>query len=160
MKSGGHATNPGFSSTHGVQISLTRFNTVKVNTKAQTVEIGPGLTWDDIYQRLDPYGVTVIGGRVPGVGVGGFILGGGEGCLSASRYALSISIWILSGYSFKSNQYGLGFDNVVAYELVLPNGTVTTVTEDDQDLWFSLRVSGDYISHWFPWLNHFAGRWE
>jgi hypothetical protein len=63
--------------------------------------------------------------------------------MTASRYALSIFIWILSGYSFKSNEYGLAIDNVVAYELVLPNGTVTTVTVDDHDLWFALRVSGD-----------------
>ena len=60
--------------------------------------------------------------------------------MPASSYALSIFIWIHSGYSFKSNQYGLAIDNVVAYELVLPNGTVTTVTTDDHDLWFSLRV--------------------
>ena len=78
MKSGGHATNPGFSSTPGVQISLSRFNTFKVNTEAQTVELGPSLTWDDVYERLDPYGVSVIGGRIPGVGVGGLTLGGGE----------------------------------------------------------------------------------
>ena len=48
----------------------------------------------------------------------------------------------LSGYSFKSNEYGLAIDNVVAYDLVLPNGTATTITEDDDDLWFALRVSG------------------
>ena len=78
VKSGGHAINRGFSSTRGVQISLARFNTFKVNTEAQTVELGPSLTWDDVYERLDPHGVTVIGGRIPGVGVGGLILGGGE----------------------------------------------------------------------------------
>jgi hypothetical protein len=40
-----------------------------------------------------------------------------------------------------SNQYGLTIDNMVAYELVLPNGTITTVTESNEDLWFALRVS-------------------
>ena len=77
--------------------------------------------------------------------------------MSASCYALSIFILILSGYSFESNQYGLAIDNVVAYELVLPNGTVTAVTEDDHDLWFSLRVRRKDISHWFSWLKHFQG---
>ena len=77
--------------------------------------------------------------------------------MPASCCALSIFI---SGYSFKSNQYGLAIDNVVGFELVLPNGTVTTVTADDHDLWFALRVSGDDISHWFASLKHFAGRWE
>ena len=48
---------------------------------------------------------------------------------------------ILSGYSYKTSQYGLGLDNVVGYELVLPNGTVINVTSKDEDLWFGLRVS-------------------
>lgn len=48
---------------------------------------------------------------------------------------------MLSGYSFKSNQYGLTVDNVVGYELVLPNGTAINVTSKDDDLWFGLRVS-------------------
>ncbi|KAH9033365.1 FAD-binding domain-containing protein [Lactarius pseudohatsudake] len=123
VKSGGHIGNRGFSSTRGVQISLARFNTFNVNTQAQTVELGPGLTWGDVYERLDPYGVTVIGGRYPGVGVGGLTLGG--------------------GYSFRTNEHGLAIDNVVAFELVLPNGTVTTVTAEDHDLWFALRGGGN-----------------
>ena len=46
------------------------------------------------------------------------------------------------GYSWLSNQYGLTIDNIVAYELVLPSGTITTVTEtSNPDLWFGLRVS-------------------
>jgi hypothetical protein len=49
---------------------------------------------------------------------------------------------MLSGFSYKSNQYGLSVDNVAGYELVLPNGTVTNVTSNDDDLWFGLRVSG------------------
>ena len=89
MKSGGHATNPGFSSTRGVQISLARFDTFKVNTEAQTVDIGPSLTWGNVYERLDSHGVTVIGGRSPGVGVGGLILGGGEWCLLLTAHCRS-----------------------------------------------------------------------
>jgi FAD/FMN-containing dehydrogenase len=77
VKSGGHASNRGFSSTCGVQISLARFDTFNVNPEAQTVDLGPSLLWDDVYDRLNQYGVTVIGGRIPGVGVGGLILGGG-----------------------------------------------------------------------------------
>ena len=46
-----------------------------------------------------------------------------------------------SGYSYKSNQYGLALDNVVGYGLVLPNGTARYITSKDEDLWFGLRVS-------------------
>jgi FAD/FMN-containing dehydrogenase len=78
VKSGGHIRNPGFSSTNGVEIAMTRFNETKVNSEAGTVDIGSGLTWDQVYVALGPSGVNVIGGRVPGVGVAGLTLGGGE----------------------------------------------------------------------------------
>ncbi|KAI0057266.1 FAD-binding domain-containing protein [Artomyces pyxidatus] len=119
VKGGGHNTNPGFSSTQGVHISMTRFSDVIVDASSETVVVGSGLIWDDVYDALTPTGVNVVGGRVPGVGVAGLTLGG--------------------GYSWKSSQYGLAIDNVQAYELVLPSGVVTTVTEADTDLWFGLR---------------------
>ena len=53
------------------------------------------------------------------------------------------------GYSWKTSQYGLTIDNIAAYELVLPNGTVTTVTEKDNDLWFALRGGGNNFVRWF-----------
>ena len=48
---------------------------------------------------------------------------------------------MFSGYSFKTSQYGLVVDNIARFELVLPNGTITSVTSKDEDLWFGLRVS-------------------
>jgi len=77
VKGGGHSTNPGFSSTPGVQIALSRLNSTTVNVKDGTVEIGPGLTWDQVYEALGSTGVNVVGGRVTGVGVAGLTLGGG-----------------------------------------------------------------------------------
>jgi hypothetical protein len=32
----------------------------------------------------------------------------------------------------------------MAFELVLPNGTIATITAEDHDLWFALRVT----THW------------
>ncbi|KAI0271875.1 FAD-binding domain-containing protein [Russula aff. rugulosa BPL654] len=119
VKGGGHIRNPGFSSTNGVEIAMTRFNQTKVDSSSGTVEVGPGLTWDQVYVALGPSGVNVLGGRVPGVGVAGLTLGG--------------------GYSFLSSQYGLSVDNIAGYELVLPNGTIVDVTSKDEDLYFGLR---------------------
>jgi FAD/FMN-containing dehydrogenase len=78
VKGGGHITNPGFSSTSGVEIAMTRFNEIKVNSTCGTVEVGAGLTWDKVYEVLQPTGVSVVGGRILGVGVSGLTLGGGE----------------------------------------------------------------------------------
>jgi len=57
---------------------MTRFNEIKVDTAAATVEVGAGLTWDQVYPELEPYGVNVVGGRLPRVGVAGSTLGGGK----------------------------------------------------------------------------------
>ena len=43
------------------------------------------------------------------------------------------------GYSWKTSQYGLTSDNIAAFELVLPNGTISMVTSDNDDLYFALR---------------------
>ena len=51
------------------------------------------------------------------------------------------------GLSWKTNQYGLAIDNVKAFELVLPNGSVVTATEaSHEDLFFGLKVSLFVIS--------------
>ena len=77
VKSGGHTYNPGFSSTPSVQIAMARFKDIKVDPAAATVEVGAGLTWDQVYAALEPYNATVVGGRTPGIGVAGLTLGGG-----------------------------------------------------------------------------------
>ncbi|CAF2665285.1 unnamed protein product [Rotaria sp. Silwood2] len=76
---------------------MRRFRQVTYHANSQTVDLGPGLVWDEVYQALDPLNVTVVGGRLPGVGIAGLILGG--------------------GYSWKSSQYGLSIDNVLEYEV-------------------------------------------
>ncbi|QRV98417.1 FAD-binding domain protein [Ceratobasidium sp. AG-Ba] len=127
IRSGGHATNPGFSSTPGVQIALFKLNevtyhpaTVAADGSVGTVDIGSGLVWDDVYKTLQSQNVNVVGGRVTGVGVGGFILGG--------------------GYSWLSNQYGLTIDTVTAFEVVLPSGIITTASATtNPDLFWGLK---------------------
>ncbi|KAK7045244.1 FAD-binding PCMH-type domain-containing protein [Favolaschia claudopus] len=120
VKGGGHTANPGFSSTKGVQISMARFSGVTYDEASGTATIGAGLIWDDVYAALEPHGVNVVGGRVSGVGVAGFTLGG--------------------GYSWKTNQFGLTIDTLTEYELVKPNGDIVSVTEaSDADLFFALK---------------------
>ncbi|KAH9479669.1 putative FAD-linked oxidoreductase [Psilocybe cubensis] len=120
VKGGGHASNPGYSSTEGVMIAMFRFSEVTYDAASQTAVIGAGLIWDDVYAALEPFNVNVVGGRVTGVGVAGFILGG--------------------GYSWKTNQYGLTIDTVTAFELVKPNGNIVTVTQtSDPNLFFGLK---------------------
>ena len=57
---------------------MSQFKEVTYHPENQTVDIGAGLLWDDVYAALEPHGVNVVGGRVSGVGVAGLSLGGGE----------------------------------------------------------------------------------
>ena len=75
---GGHALSPYLSSTKGVHISTSAFKSIQYDEKSQMVNVGAGLKWDELYVALEQHGVNVPGGRIPGVGVGGFILGGGR----------------------------------------------------------------------------------
>ncbi|KZT71943.1 FAD-binding domain-containing protein [Daedalea quercina L-15889] len=120
IKGGGHIMNPNYSSTTGVQITMSRFTSIEYDASTSSVAVGVGNVWDDVYEALMPYNVNVVGGRVSGIGVAGYTLGG--------------------GYSYLTNQYGLTIDNVLAFELVLPNGTVINVTDAAYpDLFFALK---------------------
>jgi hypothetical protein len=57
---------------------MARFRDLVLNEEEGTVEFGAGLTWTDLFSYLVPKGLNVVGGRVHGVGVAGFILGGGR----------------------------------------------------------------------------------
>jgi FAD/FMN-containing dehydrogenase len=125
---------------------MAHFRDIVLNEEEETVEIGAGLTWTDVYSYLVPKGLNVVGGRIDGVGVGGVILGGGTH--SSNFAAAQCRYTHVPGYSWKSNQYGLTIDTVAAFELVLPNGTVKKVTEKDEDLWFALRVRPNSVSEY------------
>ena len=128
---------------------MVRFNTVTIDHYASTVAVGAGLLWDDVYKALDGTGLNVVGGRVPGIGVGGLTLGGG----GYSPYRLTtftVAHRCAKGYSWMTSQYGLALDNVVTYELVLPDGTVRNVTCEDEDLFFGLRVCATLSLKFMP----------
>lgn len=59
VRSGGHASNPGFSSTTGVHIALTRMNQVVLSADKSSVEIGMGMVvtnhFIDIYAALTAF---------------------------------------------------------------------------------------------------------
>jgi FAD/FMN-containing dehydrogenase len=78
VRSGGHSPNPDFSSigSNGVLISTSNLNAITVSPDNSVASIGPGQRWGAVYEALDPYGVSVVGGRIPEVGVAGLILGG------------------------------------------------------------------------------------
>ncbi|KAL6231510.1 hypothetical protein BDW75DRAFT_233559 [Aspergillus navahoensis] len=99
IRSGGHLQNPGFNSNDGgVVISFCKgdFTQLVLSEDKKTVDIGVGLRWVDVYEKLDEHGLNVAGGREPRVGVAGLLLGG--------------------GLSYQCNEVGVGCMGVVDYE--------------------------------------------
>lgn len=113
---------PTFSSTTGIQIYMTRFSKVRYDAETKTASVGAGCLWDQVYSILAPTGRNVVGGASgDGVGVAGWLLGG--------------------GYSLKSNRYGLGIDHVVSYEILTPDGQHRLVdAKNKPELFQALRV--------------------
>jgi FAD/FMN-containing dehydrogenase len=78
VRGGGHNANPGFSSVDasGLLIDTGALNSINLSKDKKTASLGPGATWDQVYEKLEKEQLTVAGGRVKDVGVGGLLLGG------------------------------------------------------------------------------------
>lgn len=69
VRSGGHTNWAGASNiADGVVIDLRGLNSIDIHRETSTVSVGAGATWDDVYAKLDPLGLSVNGGRAAGVG--------------------------------------------------------------------------------------------
>ncbi|KAG4220785.1 hypothetical protein PC116_g30736 [Phytophthora cactorum] len=121
IRSGGHSVVPGAANINrGVLIDLVHFNSVEYDAEKKVVTVGSGLRWKEVYTALDQYNVTVAGGRVLDVGVGGLTLGG--------------------GLSYLTDLYGLVCDNVVNYEIVTSTGAIVNANaESNPDLFWALK---------------------
>lgn len=64
VQSGGHTSNPGFSSTKGVHVSLSKLNEVTLSSDGTTARVGAGNRWSNVYKKLEGSGRNVVGGRV------------------------------------------------------------------------------------------------
>ncbi|KAJ5645933.1 hypothetical protein N7490_002305 [Penicillium lividum] len=123
VRGGGHMNYPGANNIDaGVLIAMSNMNTV--NVKSDTVDVGPGLTWYDVYSALESHGRVCIGGRLKTIGVPGLSL--------------------IGGFHYFNNKYGYAMDNIVNYDVVLGNGTQVTVNQTSHpDLFWALKGGGN-----------------
>ena len=79
MRGGGHMpiSDAANINSTGVQISSTNLNILALSEDKQTMSIGPAFRWGDVFEFMDGSNLTVVGGRLPPVGVPGLLLGGG-----------------------------------------------------------------------------------
>jgi FAD/FMN-containing dehydrogenase len=122
VRSGGHMQWTGANNIQGgVTIDLQYLNWTKFGKDTDTVDIGPGARWKEVYTELLKHGRVVAGGRNGKVGVGGLLLGGGKTFFTGSR--------------------GFACDDVLSYEVVLADGRIVTAdaNNDYRDLYLALK---------------------
>lgn len=123
IRSGGHTQYAGANNIDdGVTLDLGLLNGVQFNETDETVDLGPGGRWAHVYGQLAKYGRAVSGGRDGNVGVGGIILGG--------------------GYTFFAARRGFACDDVVAFDVVLADGTIVTADASNHEGLFRALKGG------------------
>jgi hypothetical protein len=128
-KSGGHGAAGYCLNSDGIVLALTNLDYIRPHDGGAQLTVGMGTRWIRLYQYLQEKlsDRVAIGGGCAGVGLGGFLLGG--------------------GYSFVSRSYGLACDNVTRMEFVSADGDVhrlneTLTNRDERDLFWALRGGG------------------
>ena len=107
----------------GLVIDLSLMRRVDVDGDARIAQSQGGATWLDFDSATQAFGLVTPGGVVGSTGVAGLTLGGGIGHLTA--------------------QHGLTCDNLVAAEVVTPDGTVVRAgADEDAELLWGLRGGG------------------
>ncbi|GAP85000.1 putative berberine family protein [Rosellinia necatrix] len=99
----------------GILLDLGRMNNVDLDVPSNTVTIGAGCRWSEVYLSLidgKHDGLIINGGRCPDMGVSGYILGGGLGPFTRS--------------------FGMGCDTLKEVSIVTAQGELCTVKDSDQ----------------------------
>ncbi|KAI1867684.1 uncharacterized protein JN550_006825 [Neoarthrinium moseri] len=105
VRSGGHTIWSGAANIDGgITVDLRAMNTLELSEDKTVAYVGVGGIWSEIYAQLVPYNLTIMGGRVAGIGVGGLATGG--------------------GIHYLSRRNGWVCDNVYNYEVVLASGEI------------------------------------
>ena len=79
VRSGGHSIAGYSTNDGGLVIDLSHMKAITVDPEKRTARLEPGLTWNEVAQTLQPYGLALSSGDTGTVGVGGLLLGGGIG---------------------------------------------------------------------------------
>ncbi|PFH57056.1 hypothetical protein XA68_15573 [Ophiocordyceps unilateralis] len=162
VRSGGHNPAPGAASIDkGVLVDLGRLDDVVYAPGSRTVTVGAGNKWTKVYTLLHEHELTVVGGRILDVGVGGLLLGSKSLSLSTRRSVLDVeSAWprlrqrrrtrgglapvLDDAFSPDENQGAGGASDSAALQVVLGNGTLVRANaRDNADLHWALKGGGN-----------------
>ncbi|MER7515843.1 FAD-binding oxidoreductase [Streptomyces sp. NPDC126499] len=96
----------------GLLIDTRRMDEVVVDPVARTARVGAGARWGQVIEAAAPHGLAPLNGSSPGVGVVGYLLGGGLGILGRT--------------------YGWAAGHVHALDLVTADGRLRRLARGDE----------------------------
>lgn len=130
VRSGGHSLSGTHVRSGAVALDLRRLTTLTVDRDRGIARLGPGLTAAAAAAGLAAAGCSFPVGHSPQVGLGGFLLAGGNG-------------WQIGASDSSGAALGCASDRVLAARVVTGDGTVRHVdARSDPDLWWALRGAG------------------
>ncbi|MCJ1376817.1 hypothetical protein MMC20_008062 [Loxospora ochrophaea] len=111
IRGGGHRPYAGSANIgNGIAVDLGLMNAVSVRSDRSITSVGPGSRWIDVYAKLDPMNLAMVGGRDNPVGVAGLSLG-------------AYLSFLLAKTSFVCG-------NIKNYKVVLANGSMIDVNQN------------------------------
>lgn len=118
VQSTGHGVTDALDGT--LLVSTRLMTDLALHADARWVRVGAGATWDAVLEAGAPHGLAGLAGSAPGVGVVGYVTGGGHGPVARS--------------------HGLASDTVRAFEVVTGDGVLRRATpREHPDLYWGLR---------------------
>ena len=122
-QSTGHAAAPMGDLSNTMLLQTGGFSDVSIDVERGIARAGGGAVWEQVVDAAAPYGMAVLHGSSPDVGVAGYSLGGGMGWLA--------------------RLHGLATNSLTAIELVTMDGEVVRAdAEHEPDLFWALRGGG------------------
>jgi FAD/FMN-containing dehydrogenase len=122
IRGGGHSV-PGFGTSDGVVLDLSKMRSVTVDPANRTARAQGGATWGDFNDATGEHGLAATGGIISTTGVAGLTFGGGIGYLDRGL--------------------GLSCDNLISADVVTADGRLVTANErENADLFWALRGGG------------------
>jgi FAD/FMN-containing dehydrogenase len=124
VRGGGHGFTGRSTCDGGVLIDLSAMNDIVLDEVARTVTVGAGVLTGDVLRVTAPKGLAPVTCAGADIGVVGAAIFAGQGHLSP--------------------RFGNMCDNVIGFDIALPDGRLVHVSETDEpDLFWAVRGAGD-----------------